>query len=138
MGNVLDTVREKQLNIRLSEEESTRLERVAEHFGLNAAGVIRMLLKRADDEIMKGEAARDLEKVSSVPHALQILVAYKQQRGPLGAKQALERAGLYTKQTARELSAAVMQLESLKFIEESSDPKDPKGYVITAKGRAVV
>lgn len=50
MQNVID-MRVKQLNIRLSDEEAERLERVAKHYGLNAAGVIRFLLKRADDAI---------------------------------------------------------------------------------------
>ena len=44
-------MREKQLNIRLSEEEAARFQLVADHFGLNIAGTIRMLFK---------EKARDL------------------------------------------------------------------------------
>lgn len=50
MQNVVE-MRAKQLNIRLSDEEADRLERVARHYGLNAAGVIRFLLKREDDAI---------------------------------------------------------------------------------------
>jgi hypothetical protein len=41
--------RDRLFNMRLSEDESARLDRLAEHYGLNAAGVIRMLLKREDD-----------------------------------------------------------------------------------------
>jgi hypothetical protein len=44
-------MRERQLNVRLSEEESERLETVASHYGLNAAAIIRMLLKREYDAI---------------------------------------------------------------------------------------
>lgn len=43
--------RERLFNIRLSEEEAARLDRLASHYGLNAAGVIRMLLKREDDAL---------------------------------------------------------------------------------------
>ena len=45
-------MRERQLNIRLSDQEAARLDRVAEHYGLNAAGVIRMLVKREHDAIV--------------------------------------------------------------------------------------
>lgn len=44
-------MREKQLNIRLSPEEATRLEEVAEHYSLSAAAVLRMLVKREHDQI---------------------------------------------------------------------------------------
>lgn len=37
--------------MRLSEEESARLDRVAAHYGLNAANLIRMLLTEKDREI---------------------------------------------------------------------------------------
>jgi antitoxin component of RelBE/YafQ-DinJ toxin-antitoxin module len=39
-------VRETQLNVRLSDEERERLERVAAHYGLSGPNVLRMLLKR--------------------------------------------------------------------------------------------
>jgi hypothetical protein len=42
-------MREKLFTMRMSEEESLRLETVARHYGLNAAGVIRMLIKREHD-----------------------------------------------------------------------------------------
>ena len=50
-------MREKQLNIRLSEEEAERMELVAAHYGLNGAGVVRMLLKREADAI-RAKAAK--------------------------------------------------------------------------------
>jgi hypothetical protein len=37
--------------MRMSEEEFTRLDAVAKHYGLNAAGVLRMLVKREFDAI---------------------------------------------------------------------------------------
>lgn len=46
-----ETMRERQLNIRLSEEEATRLDTIAKHYGLNSAGLIRMLLKRAEGDV---------------------------------------------------------------------------------------
>jgi predicted DNA-binding protein len=44
-------MREKLFTMRMSEEESLRLETVARHYGLNAAGVIRMLIKREHDVV---------------------------------------------------------------------------------------
>jgi hypothetical protein len=44
-------VREKQINIRLSDEEADRLDRLATHYGLNVAGVIRMLTKREEQAL---------------------------------------------------------------------------------------
>jgi predicted DNA binding CopG/RHH family protein len=49
--NVDTNVREKQLNIRLSDDEAERLERVCSHYGLNGANLFRMLLKREDDAL---------------------------------------------------------------------------------------
>jgi predicted DNA-binding protein len=37
--------------MRMSAEESTRLEYLAEHYGLNAAGVLRMLVKGDFDRL---------------------------------------------------------------------------------------
>lgn len=44
-------MRERQLNIRLSDEEAERVERVAQHHGINAAALFRMLLKREAREL---------------------------------------------------------------------------------------
>ena len=44
-------MRERQLNIRLSEEESRRVDFVAEHYGLNVAALLRMLVKREADAL---------------------------------------------------------------------------------------
>jgi len=46
-----ELVRAKTFNIRFSEEELARLDAVAQHYALTAAGVIRMLVKREADAI---------------------------------------------------------------------------------------
>jgi predicted DNA-binding protein len=45
--------REKLFNMRMSAEEWTRLDSLAKHYGLNAAGVIRMLVKADADRLRK-------------------------------------------------------------------------------------
>jgi hypothetical protein len=47
--------------IRFSEEEFARLDLVAKHYGLTAAGALRMLLKREQDSI-RGAARRTPSK----------------------------------------------------------------------------
>ena len=46
-----DVIREEQLNVRLSPDEMKRARRLAEHYGVTPANVVRLLLK---------ERARDL------------------------------------------------------------------------------
>jgi hypothetical protein len=41
-------MREKLFTIRMNEEERERAERLAQHHGLNVAGLIRMLLRREE------------------------------------------------------------------------------------------
>lgn len=68
MGYAEPSMREKQLNIRFSPEESARLEAVANHYGLNGAGTIRMLLKREHDKIvLAGLEPEDLELLRTLP-----------------------------------------------------------------------
>ena len=67
-------MRERMFTMRLSDDESRRLDRLSSHYGLNAAGLIRMLLKREDGQIaatgtpprdeadMFAEACRKLER----------------------------------------------------------------------------
>ena len=45
-------MREKQLNIRLNPEEAKRVARLAKHYGLNASGLIRMLLKNEERNVL--------------------------------------------------------------------------------------
>lgn len=44
-------MRERMFTMRLSEDESLRLDRIAGHYGLNAAGLIRMLLKKEERDL---------------------------------------------------------------------------------------
>jgi hypothetical protein len=44
-------MRERLFTMRLSDEESERLEAVSKHYGLNAASTIRMLVKQKHDEL---------------------------------------------------------------------------------------
>ena len=52
-------MRERLFTMRLSDEESARLDDVSKHFGLNAAGTIRMLVKREHDGL--AESLKRLE-----------------------------------------------------------------------------
>lgn len=51
-------MREKMFTIRMSSDETERLEVVAKHFGLSAAGAIRMLVKEKFDAIRPADALR--------------------------------------------------------------------------------
>jgi predicted DNA binding CopG/RHH family protein len=50
-------MRERMFTMRLSEEESTRLDKLAAHYGLNAAGLIRMVLKKEERALAVETAA---------------------------------------------------------------------------------
>ena len=50
-----DSMREKMFTMRFSEEESARLEYVASSYGLTAAGLFRMLLKREETSLRREE-----------------------------------------------------------------------------------
>jgi hypothetical protein len=54
----LDKVREEQLNVRLNPDEQARFARVADHYGLSPAAMVRMLVK---------EKARELGLESAAP-----------------------------------------------------------------------
>lgn len=45
-------MREKLFTMRMSPEETERLEKVAAHYALTSAAVIRMLIKREADQIV--------------------------------------------------------------------------------------
>ncbi len=45
--------RDKLFNMRMSAEEWARLEALANHYALNAAGVLRMLVKERYDEVVQ-------------------------------------------------------------------------------------
>lgn len=48
--------------MRLSDEESERLEQLAEHYGLTVSGVIRMLAKREVDKVLASSRAKSKPK----------------------------------------------------------------------------
>jgi len=74
MQTVAD-VREKLFTIRMNDDETARLEMLAEHFGLTAAGVVRMLLKREADLVasQKAQEASASEHRAKADAALQEL-----------------------------------------------------------------
>lgn len=45
-------MRDRLLNLRINDEEKERLQRVADHYGLNVASTVRFLVKREDDAIV--------------------------------------------------------------------------------------
>ncbi len=45
------SMREHQMNVRLDPTESARFERVAQHYGLNPAQLVRMLVKREEEKL---------------------------------------------------------------------------------------
>jgi len=51
-------MREKQFNVRCTNEEWARLERVANHHGVNPANVVRLLVKREDEAIKNAKKLR--------------------------------------------------------------------------------
>jgi hypothetical protein len=55
-------MRERMFTMRLSEDESHRLDRLAGHYGLNAAGLFRMLLKR-EERVLANELTDVEDKV---------------------------------------------------------------------------
>jgi hypothetical protein len=57
-----EPMREKMFTLRLSEEEMARLDFLSKHFGLNAAGLIRMLLKEKERDIGAAPAVTPLKK----------------------------------------------------------------------------
>ena len=50
-------MRERLFTMRMSDEEYERLELVAKHYALNAAGVLRMLVKREADSLLAATPA---------------------------------------------------------------------------------
>ena len=52
--------RQRLFTLRMTEDEGARFNRVAEHYGLTVAGVLRMLMKREDDAL--GAPARETVK----------------------------------------------------------------------------
>jgi predicted DNA-binding protein len=55
-------MRERLFTMRMSEEEHARLNEVSKHYGLNAAGTIRMLVKREHDGLSDARATKTPKK----------------------------------------------------------------------------
>lgn len=77
MAQDVAMMREKQFNIRFSEEESARLEELTQHYSLNGAAVVRMLLKKDYDRVQVAgsfrwsqfvRSVREFEKLSEIPN----------------------------------------------------------------------
>jgi len=60
-------VREKQVNIRLNDEEADRLEFVCRHYGLNGANLFRMFLTREETAIRRETAQHESVAPASKP-----------------------------------------------------------------------
>ncbi len=50
-------MKDKTINVRLDANDVARLEELAAHYALSASSVIRMLLKKAHDELPKPEGS---------------------------------------------------------------------------------
>jgi len=57
MSNV-EVLRTIQVNVRLNPDEAERLERLAEHYSVSAATVVRILIKQRSDELAAVEPKR--------------------------------------------------------------------------------
>jgi hypothetical protein len=64
-------MRPRQVNFRASDEELLRLRIVAAHYGLSGANVVRLLVKRAYDEL-RDEEKRHLKKLFAQERALRL------------------------------------------------------------------
>ena len=61
-----EAMRDRMFTMRLSADEGARLDALAEHFGLNAVGTIRMLLKEKSRELGI-EATSTVKAAESAP-----------------------------------------------------------------------
>jgi hypothetical protein len=60
-------VRDRLFTIRMNPEETARLEMLAAHYGLTAAGVVRMLLKREADSVTRATPPAPPAKPATKP-----------------------------------------------------------------------
>lgn len=58
VATLADVAKDKLLTVRVSEDDMARLKQLADHYALNVSAVIRMLAKRAVDEIESKKAKR--------------------------------------------------------------------------------
>jgi len=59
---MIDDLRIRQFNVRLNDDEAERLEKLAAHYSVSAANVIRLLIKARSDELAAEEAAKPVTK----------------------------------------------------------------------------
>ncbi len=62
MSNHADVLRTEQINLKLTPEEAARLTRLADHHAITPQSMLRMLLKRAADELKATPAGRPAPK----------------------------------------------------------------------------
>jgi hypothetical protein len=134
-----DTMRERQLNIRLSPEEGERLDLVAKHYGLNGPGVLRMLVKREHDMLTRS-ADLEAQRTDEPSEREQIILSTFAGR----ADERLEfddicvdlnnsgwRKGWSVKNT-------LIALSSAKYVRTLRGKTSSYSYGLTAKGKAYV
>lgn len=72
-------MRERQINVRLSEEEGEWLDTVTEHYGINVANLFRMMLKKELRVVEQEKASAKL----ALAYAQNPEAAYAKGGGPL-------------------------------------------------------
>ncbi|MBI2394992.1 MAG: hypothetical protein HYV09_35810 [Deltaproteobacteria bacterium] len=81
-----NVTREKQINIRLSEEEAARLDFLTNHHGINPSALLRMLMKREEDRVRRElRALEERRERASSPTADEIVERLKNEWKDLGA-----------------------------------------------------
>jgi hypothetical protein len=76
MQTAAPLAREKLFNMRMSVEEWDRLDSLAKHYGLNAAGIVRMLVKERCDTL----AVEIQGKIDAAKKHLDEFTRYHEQR----------------------------------------------------------
>jgi antitoxin component of RelBE/YafQ-DinJ toxin-antitoxin module len=57
--------REKQINFRVSEEEAARFDRVASHYGIALAAMLRMLVKEKYDALTRAARRKPISEFAA-------------------------------------------------------------------------
>lgn len=125
MGEAAASMREKLFTMRMSADENARLEAVATHYGLNGAGVIRMLLKREHESILGADLEpEDFELLRTLPAdgtAMTRPHLTKALKGELHAK-----------------SVAWIGPSVSRLLRHQLVSRDGNSFALTSKGRAVI
>jgi antitoxin component of RelBE/YafQ-DinJ toxin-antitoxin module len=59
---MLDLVKDQMLHVRIDERDRERLDAIAAHFEMSAGAVVRMLIRKAADEIEAPEPKKSAPK----------------------------------------------------------------------------